>query len=160
MLNPPSDLSISLFISGGSHQTSTQPLWRWIYIRKTVNLLFLLEQAGKAGISMQKHWKHLVVKQGLFCKAFQPQFYTKCFFCLIKQKKSTQNNAVTSASNCILYNANRRYVQQPIPQSESMPIHIFTPIPFWITWPSPYPLLPSRMFLWVSCTRTVLGVQY
>jgi hypothetical protein len=40
-------------------------------IRKTGNLLFLLEQAGKAGISGQKHCKQVVVKQGLFSKSIR-----------------------------------------------------------------------------------------
>jgi hypothetical protein len=40
-----------------------------MFIRKTGNLLFLLEQAGKAIISGQKCYKHMIIKQGLFLKS-------------------------------------------------------------------------------------------
>ena len=57
-------------------------------IRETVNLLFVLEKVRKAGISGEKHGKHVVVKQGLFSKSIMARINVKCFPCLVKQTKA------------------------------------------------------------------------
>ena len=62
-------------------------------IRKTGNLLFLLEKAEKAGISGDKHRKRAIIKQCPFSKASRPRFYVKCFPCLTKQTKARKTTS-------------------------------------------------------------------
>jgi len=59
-------------------------------IRKTGNLLFLLEKARKAAKSALKHRKCEILKQGPFSKAFRLKFFAECFSCLVKPVKASK----------------------------------------------------------------------
>ena len=54
-------------------------------------MLFLLEKAGKAGISRGKRHKHQSWSRVDFRKAFKREFHAKCFPCLVKQVKAWES---------------------------------------------------------------------
>jgi len=61
-------------------------------IRKTANLLFLLEQAGKAGKSGGKHQMHSIAKQGPFSKSIAPPILCGMLFLLGQADESSKKH--------------------------------------------------------------------
>ena len=61
------------------------------FVRKTGNLLFLLEKARKAAKSALKHRKREILKQCPFSKAFSLKFFAECLSCLVKPVKASKS---------------------------------------------------------------------
>ena len=61
------------------------------FVRKTGNLLFLLEKARKAVKSALKHRKRESLKWCPFSKTFRLKFFAECSSCLVKPVKASKN---------------------------------------------------------------------